>query len=351
MRGRKNVILADCIPEEIEDFRKGLEASTGLEWEVMSKVSNWGRTSKWSDFRRYLTYFLVPFIVFINRKQYHQIVGWQQFYSLIFCFFCRVFHVSKTFDVIAVNFTYKEKNGLKGKLYYRFMRYMVNSKYLDHIMVLSKEYIDFCSDELEADKTKFHALCFGVPDLYEKYCTIKPMNTALAIGRSNRDYNWLLQEWRTIDYPLIIISDTYSPPKDLPLNVTIIDNISGDEQYPYIMKSRIVILPIDDPSICSGDTVLLTAMSFKKTVIVTSPSTLAEMYILDGNNGYCVSKQKGLLAKCMKNIIEENKYLGESARESYLNNYSRYSMGEACGSMISSYRENSKGIVYGKSGS
>ena len=115
MNKRKNIILADCDPEEIQDFRNGLERATGLRWEIISKVSNWGRTSKWSNIKRYLTYFTLSFSVFINRGQYDQIVGWQQFYALIFCFFCRAFHTDKNCKVSAVNYTYKEKMALSAK--------------------------------------------------------------------------------------------------------------------------------------------------------------------------------------------------------------------------------------------
>lgn len=333
MENCRNVVLADCIPEEIEDFRKGLEESTRLKWKVISKVSNWGRTSKWKEIRRYFTYFWVSFTIFIHRKEYDNIVGWQQFYSLIFCFFCRLFHVKKNFKVYAINYTYKKKEGLIGKIYYHFIKYIITSQYLDIVMVPSKDYAEICSKQFGIDKEKIAILCFGVCDVFSNYNNMVVEEIALSIGRSNRDYDWLIKEWKEIDYPLIIISDTYKAPKELPKNIRIIDNISGDEQYPYIMKSRIIILPIDDPTICSGDTVLLTSMSFKKCVIVTTPSTLAEMYVKDGKNGFVVKKVNGELKKCIDKAIRTNG-IGEKARDSYLNNYSIWKMGTTAGDII-----------------
>ena len=333
MKNCRNVILADCIPEEIEDFREGLEKSTGLKWEVVSKVSNWGRTSRWMEIKRYFTYFFVPFAIFIHRKEYDNIVGWQQFYSLIFCFFCRLFHVKKKFKVYAINYTYKKKEGFVGKIYYHFMKYIITSQYLDKAMVPSKNYVEICSKQFDIDKDKFAVLCFGVRDIYSNYKNIVIEDIALSIGRSNRDYDWLIKEWKEIDYPLIIISDTYKVPKELPSNIRIIDSVSGEEQYPYIMKSNIIILPIDEPSICSGDTVLLTSMSFKKCVIVTTPSTLAEMYVKDGENGFIVKKESGELKKCIEKAIRNND-IARKARDSYLNNYSRWKMGSTTGDII-----------------
>ena len=148
MSNIRNIILADCSPDEIEDFKKGIEESTGKEWRILSEVSNWGRTSRWSDIKRYFTYFKVPFFVFLHRNEYDLIIGWQQFYALIFCFFCRLFHVKKTFSVSAINYTYKEKKGCIGKIYYRFMKYIVSSDYLDHLLVPSVDYIDICAKQL-----------------------------------------------------------------------------------------------------------------------------------------------------------------------------------------------------------
>ena len=214
------------------------------------------------------------------------------------------------------------------------MQYIVNSRYLDYIMVPSVKYIDLCVKQLDADKCKFHTLRFGIPDLFEKYKTIESEKFALAIGRSNRDYDWLIEEWKNIEIPLLIISDSYTPSIDVPKNITIIDNISGDEQFPFIMRSRIVILPIDNPTICSGDTVLLTSMSFMKCIIVTAPSTLAEMYIRNGFNGYTVSKNEGKLKDCIQIALKDSD-IGRRARESYVKYFSRLEMGISFGKIIS----------------
>lgn len=287
----KNVILTDGEIDELIDFKKGIQEETKLSWIIESTISNWGRTNFWLKIKRYLVYFYVPFKVFLHRKDYNMIIGWQQFYALILAFYCRFFNVKKDFFIYVINFTYKDKKGILGKIYFRFMKYILQSKYIDRIYVLSIEYIDFCVKKLNIKKEKFCVVPFGVPDLYRKYKPLKETNEyILAIGRSNRDYDWLINEWSEINIKLYIISDEYKPVINIPNNVKIINNISGEEQYPYILGCKLLILPIKDSNICSGDTVLLTAMSFKKTVIITTPSTLAEMYIKDRINGLLVKK-------------------------------------------------------------
>ena len=64
------------------------------------------------------------------------------------------------------------------------------------------------------------------------------------------------------------------------------------------------------------------------TVIITTPSTLAEMYIKDRINGLLVKKTHGELKKLVDMVEKENVNLGELARLSYKKNFSRFVMGE-----------------------
>lgn len=332
----KNIILADCPKDEIIDFVEGLTESTDKQWDIKSSICNWGRASKSANLKRYIIYFTAPLKAFIKRRDYSTIVGWQQFYALIFCFYCRIFKVKKTSEVVAVNFTYKAKSGFLGRIYERFMRYIVNSKYLDYIHVPSYNYAERCKRELGIASEKIFVFPFGINDQYENFKQLKGLNEdfALAIGRSNRDYDWLIEEWRSVDYPLYIICDTYKKPANLPDNITVFSNINGNEQYKYIKSCKYLIIPIKDENICSGDTVLLNAMSNKKTVIVNGPSTLTEMYIKDGENGIIVSKKKGDLANKINYMLENNIDIGENARQSYLGGYSRKSMGINLGNAL-----------------
>ena len=88
---------------------------------------------------------------------------------------------------------------------------------------------------------------------------------------------------------------------------------------------------------CSGDTVLLKGMSFYKTVIVTIPSTLAEMYIENGVDGICLEKSKEKFKKGLIELIDNKKELykiGHNARKTFEEKYSRYKMGIDIGRLI-----------------
>lgn len=339
---KRNVVLADCPAEELKSLLEGMNSVTSNNrYECISEVANGIRTGAISEAKRYLAYFSAAWHAYKKRDEYGIIVGWQQFYALIFCFYCNLFHAKKENKVVALNFTYKEKSGMAGKLYAWFMHKCVSNGYLDYIHVPSKDYADAISKDLRFPREKIIVTTFGIDDIYNQWKDSEPPagyvrnGYAMSIGRSNRDFDLLIDTWKDIDFPLIIISDTYIPPKTLPENVNVVGNVAGDKQYPYIANAKLAIIPIKDGRICSGDTVLLTTLSFEKTVVVTAPSTLGEMYIRNEENGYLVPKNKSQMASLIKDIISgKKKDTGKSARESYLNRFSRYSMGKKVSEII-----------------
>ncbi|MBE6903046.1 MAG: glycosyltransferase family 4 protein [Ruminococcaceae bacterium] len=332
---KKHIILCDCVSDEVESLCDAL-SSSDKKFEICSHIANWKRTGKMSELRRYGKYFAVALKYFMGRKKYDTIIGWQQFYVLIFCFFCSVFHVKKQNKLIALNFTYKEKNGKAKKIYRWFMGKCLETGYIDYLCVLSQNYAKIISEEFNLPLEKIIILPFGINDPYENFSKLAAPSEApengyvLAIGRSNRDYDFLISAWEKIEYPLVIIADTYKGSNRGNPNVHILRNVAGEASYPWIANCDAMVLPIDDGTICSGDTVLLTALAMKKKVLITAPSTLSEMYIVDFQNGLCVEKDKSKFEVLVKEMLFSDKYdyLQDNARESYLTNYSRMSMGK-----------------------
>ena len=108
---KTNLILADCKSDEIESFKDSLQKELNTSFEIVSKVCN-GKRNIWKNIYRYLIYIFFPIKIFINRKKYNYIIGWQQFFALFYVFYARLFHVKKVNKVIVVNFTYKSKKGI-----------------------------------------------------------------------------------------------------------------------------------------------------------------------------------------------------------------------------------------------
>lgn len=339
---KKNIVLADCVPEEVATLLEGLEQNLGI-FDIKSHIANWKRTGKKSELKRYIEYFKVGFYYFVHRNQYDIIIGWQQFYVLIFAFFCNIFHVKKVNTLIALNFTYKAKNGSLSGIYRWFMKKCIKPQYMDYLHVLSENYADIISREFHFPRERILVTGFGVPDMYtefSKYTVPKGYQKngyALSIGRSNRDFDFLISAWEKIDYPLVIISDTYDK-KIVSEKIKIFNNIAGEESYPWIANCNLMIIPIQDGNICSGDTVLLNAMSCKKNILVTIPSTLAEMYVVDGENAVLSKKDENMFHMKVNEILFQNKYegMGDCARKYFVERYSRKAMGQRLGVLIKS---------------
>lgn len=336
----QNLILADCEREELEPFVKGLEESMDQKFEIRSKICN-GKRGSIQNVIRYLIYIFYPVKIFLKRRGYNYIIGWQQFFALFYIFYCNLFRVKKTNIVVVGNFTYKEKRGVCGKLYKRVMTNCLQSKYLDYIHVPSQKYAEQCAREFKIAIEKFVIVPFGLEDAYEKWkdSKVEYEEYSLAIGRSNRDYDFLIDTWKRLPkkYKLLIICDEYKTKNELPENIILRTDIVGNDQFPYIMNCELMIIPIKDGNICSGDTVLLKAMSYYKTVVVTSPSTLAEMYIKDGENGICIEKDVERFSKEVEKLLEDEtkrKKIGQNARKSFISNFSRYNMGKKMGERI-----------------
>lgn len=333
---KKNIILADCDPEEVKTFSEGCNAiATDANFKILSLVNKISYNGVFKEAIRYLQYFIFPFRIFLNRKKYNVILGWQQFYAINFAFFCRLFHVNKCNTNVVVNFTYKRKSGITGKIYYSYMKYCCQNKYIDYFHVPSYNYVDICCKELGINKNKFIVTGFGVPDTYEnmKYLKTPMKNYSLSIGRSNRDFNFLVNVWKQDcmkDKILVIASDTWRPIEQLPKNVIHKTNIKYKDSFAWFNNCNLCIIPISDGTICSGDTVLLTGMMFGKPTVITKPSTLAEMYIEDGINGICVEKNVKTAALTISDFLNDKnrrETIGNNARKCFLKKFSRKNMG------------------------
>ncbi len=340
---RNNIILADCEHTEISAFAVGLQKSSGMEFGIASNTRDKSAGTKIKKIKTCMSYFTYPLRYFIKRKRYDMIVGWQQFYALNFAFYCRLFSVKKRNRVIVCNFTYKQKNGIVGKIYRKYFNYIMKSKHIDAYHVLSKEYAREMATEFNIPIDRFIVTQFGTPDRYEEWHSLEnPVDYeyVLSIGRSNRDFDFLAEVWRDerlSGYKLLVLSDTWKPTSALPDNVVHIKNVTGDRSFSYFSHALASIVPIASGNICSGDTVLLNSMMMKVPVIITEPSTLAEMYISDGVNGICVNKDAHKAAEIISSALENKQEiarLGDNARKSYLEHYTRESMGAAIGNHL-----------------
>lgn len=334
----RNIALFDSNKQEAEEFINGLEESTGLRWEARILTANQGRKTRLGNLVRYFKYFWFPFKIFLRRSHYDNVVGWQAFYGLLFAFYCRLFHVKKRNTILIKNFTYKPKKGLIGKIYFSFMRYIVKSRYIDVFVCTSQTFCDYCAECFDESPDRFVFLPFGVNDFTKVIDMTKPTSNdyILSLGRSNRDWDFLIASLGKTKYPVRIVCDELHR-DNLPKNIKIYNNIWGKKSFEFIRNCKCMVIPIMNEKIGSGETVLLQTMSFSKPIVITKPSCLADDYVTDGVTGLVVEKNETDLIAAVDQLYKDEelyKRLSKNSRKLYEDKHSLFRYGTYVGDTL-----------------
>lgn len=344
MKQKRNLIIYDTDDFELVPIIEGVNSVAPCKFELLQMPENVElnkhRSGKKDELKRYINYFKSGFRMFLHRKEYDHVICWQQFYALTFAFFCNVFYAKKTCQLITGNFAYKEKSGKAKKPYRWFMKKCLDRDIVDYIHIPSNLFADRTCNEFGISKDKIIVHQFGIIDDYDKYSALPAPDGLskdgyfLAIGRSNRDYDFLIDVWKEIKYPLVIVSDKYKKTVNNPY-ITIRDDVGADDQYSWIRNCKASIICLNDGNFASGDTVLLSSMMLERLVIVSKPSTLAEMYVEDGENGLSVEKDVEAFRKVIGQVISgKYDYIGIAARQNFLDRFSRRHLGEEFGKYV-----------------
>lgn len=326
----KNIILIDFKDNKDWKFKDVLEKETNLKWKVIETVSNNERKNKLSNIIRYLKYFLCPFSIFLDKEKYKNIIAWQQFYGLIYAFYCRLFHSKKYNKLVVMTFIYKKKDGMIGKIYYKFMKYIVQSKYIDKFVCFSKKECEDYSTIFNVPKEKFEFCTLGIEKINVEE-NVKNEKFILSCGRSNRDYEFLYETLKNTEYNVRILSDECNLKNTK--NITIYNNVFGEEFYKMLSESYLVVIPLVNENISSGQLVVLQAMQMGKPVIVINSITIAD-YIQDGINGIIIEKDKDILLKKISELYKNTELYGKISLNEKKSSIEKFSV-EALGKQIS----------------
>lgn len=286
-----NVILVDFKP--------------GKNWELVKKLNQYapfdldGATSnksffhtKLGTFLRYFIYFFYPlyFLLFRSRR-YDKIIGHQQFYGINFAFWSRLLHLRKRHYLAISTFIYKSRGGgYLGRFYYKYFKWSIDNKYVDKIICFSSTEPQYYAETFNMPLAKFAYVPLGMARI-NRVNTVKG-NYVFSTGRSNRDYDFLIEALSGTDIKMRIACGgyVYSGGADAK-NVEILQNCYGKNMLEELAHSFCVVIPLKDTHISSGQLVILQAMQLGKPVIVTENDT-AKDYIENGQTGYIIQKNK-----------------------------------------------------------
>lgn len=330
---KENVILVDYDVSDDWAFRKAIENTTGTKWKIYKVISNKNHGNVLQKIIRYAKYFFVPMKIAKKHKIYNKVLAWQQFYGLILAFYFSIFHLQNVPEIIVLTFIYKPKKFFVGKIYDKFMRYIVTSGYIKYYVVFSESEKKYYANYFGVSESQFAFETLGYEDRTQEIEMSGPGKYYLAAGRSNRDYMFLVEAWSGREEQLKIICDTLSI--NSTTNIKVLTDCHDNEFFEQLAQCYAVIVPLADINISSGQLVIIQAMMYGKPVIVTQNNTVKD-YIDAGKTGLIIEKNKTALADAILSLKDESYYkaISNAEREQYESKFSAYAMGNAIGKLL-----------------
>lgn len=319
----KNIVLVDCDVDEKWTFCEVLEKETKERWCVKKCITNNLHGSVFLNLLRFLYYFLFPLFFLVRRRQYGKIISWQQFYGLNIAFWSRLLRLKKLNDLTVMTFIYNKKGGVKGKIYHKYMSYIVKSGYVDRFICFAKEECGYYSNIFGVDESVFiyvplgHSMVTDVEIADEGY--------VFSTGRSNRDYDFLVDSFRGTNYKLVIACDTYRNHVS-EANVKILNNCHFKDMFKLMSKCHCVIVPLKNLKVSSGQLVVIQAMSLGKPVVCTKSDGIKD-YVVDGRTGFLINNEKEQFDIALSKLFTE-KYseMSDNAKKMYVEYFTEEAM-------------------------
>lgn len=150
---------------------------------------------------------------------------------------------------------------------------------------------------------------------------------ALSAGRSGRDYALLTRAFAATGRPLRIVCDAERSLAGCATapNITILRHCYDEDYVRELRQAAIVVVPLAVDDISAGQMVILQAMAFRKPIVATRTSTIAD-YLTDGVNALLVAPgDESALRAAVDRLAADPglaRRLAEQAYDTYLNRHS-----------------------------
>lgn len=317
------LILTDCPTDDILDFKKALEENTNYTWKAEAIVSNGERTFS-TNLKRLISYFRAGFRAFRKRNKYKYIICWQQFFGVIYSFFCNLFFIKNSHKVIVMTFIYKRKKGFLGTVYHKFVKFALKNDNIIFLTTSSQIECKTYAELFNISEKKFRFMQWS-RNRSEFFDQVEKGDYLISIGRSNRDFKFLEDALKDYNKKTYIYSDLEK--KRTVGNVIYTGTVKDADLM--MAKSFCVLVSIENPEISAGQTLLINAMSMKKPIISTRSVGLTDDYMKDKESGLIINKTKEELLNALDYLENEDNYkeISENAYKNWEDNYSIYKMG------------------------
>jgi glycosyltransferase involved in cell wall biosynthesis len=233
-------------------------------------------------------YLLVALRLLLRAGRYHRIICWQQVYGIALALAIRGLRLR--IDTRIVILTFILTPGKRRGLWRQLIRFALGCTNVRAVVVHNDAELDLYRSLFPESARKFHQATYTAADVpgLARY-PILDEGFYLAVGRSNRDYEFLTDYFmHRQDRRLVILCDApeVRPPGK---NVIVLRNIFGARYYDYLSRCHAVLLTFKDPTVSAGQLVFLQALQFGKPIVATRSHCL-DGYLEDGRNGLLCDK-------------------------------------------------------------
>jgi len=244
------------------------------------------------------SYFLTSLKAASKASQYDIIYSWHAVIGLFTGFWLRLFFIDAPKLVIA-QLIIPERISFFNR-FFKIPFTKCSLKRIDKVIVYSKvEAIDMAK---RYPSTSFVFTPLGIESTVRQ---TGDENYLFSGGRSNRDYETLFKAVKDLNYSVKIVAQKFNiSGLEIPDNVDLYYNVFGEFFNELLANATIVVIPLKRPNESSGQLVLLQAMSYGKTIIVTKNKGLSD-YIKHGSEVITVPPHDSeALQAEIKNLIQ-----------------------------------------------
>lgn len=323
----KNILIADCRLEK--DFLAKLEEESNLKWDMAYRSG----TMKTPKYLRVFNFFFFPFIILNKNKDCTNILAWQQFYGIFLSVYNRLIY-KREININIMTFIFRPRKGIIGHLWHKFINYALESNNVKKIIVFSKNEIDYYSSIFPKVKNKFIYLPLGIRHIsnliYDEQ--LRKQKYIFSTGASNRDYNFLISSLKNSQYNVKIACpincQNYS-------NIEILQNIYDKRMHHYLYNSYLVVIPLKDLNISSGQLVALQAMQMGKPIIITKSKGITD-YLENLKTAIFINNTKTELLEKLSILYTDNElynYISKNQKETFQLKFSIENLGKNIGQL------------------
>lgn len=159
--------------------------------------------------------------------------------------------------------------------------------------------LEFYGEIFPSCRAKFVTIPLGIAPIIN-LGTVEENNFILSVGRSNRDFDFLIKSLDGSSYKLKIITDILASDAGTD-NIQVLNNVYAPRMFDYMNAAKCVVIPLKDKNISSGQLVFLQAMQLGKPIIITESNVL-DGYIVNGMNGLVIPKTKEALLNALHTL-------------------------------------------------